>query len=207
MSGHGGCSHEHHDHEHEGEPGELWSLFSAVDTLRLQCLNESTPNSLQNVLRPWHQRCDRSRPKLRSNADEQLLMCIPFTSPVKIKSICVIGAGDIENPSHMSAFVDNEHMDFDSAESTKPVQSWDLVERNPDGNVEYPCNLAKFRNVSTLWLFIDRNFGAEHTEIMYLGLKGESTKYKREAVHTVYESRPMKAAEDVKSTYAGRMGM
>lgn len=42
---------------------------------------------------------------------------------------------------------------------------------------------------------------------MYLGFKGEFTKYRREAVQAVYEARPLKAAKDVRDTKAPRMGM
>lgn len=63
------------------------------------------------------------------------------------------------------------------------------------------------QNVSKLWLFISHNFGADTTKIMYLGFKGEFTKYRREAVQAVYEARPLKAAKDVRDTKAPRMGM
>lgn len=207
RSGHS-CSHAHHDHDHEDDTGgEAWSLYEQVNTDALICLNEAEPNSLKHVLRPWHKRCDSSLPILRSDADEQLLMCIPFISPVKIKSICIIGAGDVVNPAKMSAFINVETLDFDNAESMRPVQAWDLTERNVEGRIEYPTKYTKFQNVSKLWLFISHNFGGEVTEVMYLGLKGEFTKYKREAVHTVYESRPMKASEDVKNMQTPKMGM
>lgn len=209
--GHGhSCGDDHHDHDHDhGEDtgGEAWSLFEQVDTNGLICLNELEPNSLQHVLRPWHERNNPSLPILTSDADEQLLMCIPFTSPVKIKSVCVIGAGDVENPAKLAAFVNNESMDFAEAESSRAVQEWDLVERNVDGSVEYPTKFTKFQNVSKLWLFVKSNFGGEVTKVMYVGLKGEFTKYKREAVHTVYESRPLKAAKDVTENRMTRMGM
>ncbi len=129
----------------EDEGGEAWALYEKVDTDRLVCLNEKRPSSLKDVLRPWHQRLDTTLPLLESDADEQLLMCIPFTNPVKIKSIAIIGAGGSENPSRMSAFINNEVMDFSSAESTRPVQSWELTERNTDGNVEYPTRYTKFQ--------------------------------------------------------------
>lgn len=209
MSDHGhSCSHEHHDHDHDDDAGgEAWSLYEQINTNALICLNETPPDSLKNILRPWHKRCDPSLPTLKSDVDEQLLLCIPFTNPVKIKSICIIGAGDIENPKTMSAFVNNEAMDFSSAESARPVQEWDLVERNVEGRVEYPTKYARFQNVSKLWLYIKDNFGGEITDIRYLGLKGDFTKHKREAVITVYESRPMKAAEHVKNVQMQGYGM
>lgn len=211
MSGddHGhSCSHAHDEQKHDdNQDGEAWSLYKQVDNNDLMALNEAEPNSLVNVLRPWHQRCDTSLPTLRSDADEQLLLKIPFVSPVGIRSFCIIGAGDRENPATVKAFVNLEVMDFSTAESAKPVQTFELVERNAEGEVEYPTKFTRFQNVHTLWLFITRNFGAPVTEIRYIGLKGIYTQYKREAVHTVYESRPSKASEDVKNTQANRFAM
>ena len=66
---------------------------------------------------------------------------------------------------------------------------------------------TKFQNISKLWLYVSDNFGADETKIMYVGFKGEFTKYRREAVQAVYESRPQKAAKDVSATYMQGMGM
>lgn len=208
MSGHGHtCSHAHHDHAHDDEEGgEAWSLYTKVDPNQCIALNEALPNSLPNILRAWHQRCDPTLPTLRSDADEQLLLKIAFVTPVNIRSLCFIGSGDMENPATVKAFVNVEIMDFPLAETKKSVQTFQLVERNVDGAVEYPTKYTRFQNVSTLWLFISHNFGADYTDIRYLGFKGTYTNYKREAVHTVYESRPMKAAGDVKNTKLAPMG-
>jgi PITH domain len=224
MSGHGhahggpcgqehadGCGHGHghHDHDHDGEGdtgGEEWSLYARVDMGRVVCLNEAEPDSGPRVLRPWHDRLNTQLPVLSSDADEQLLLCIPFTAPVKIKSICVVGAGDRENPADMSAFVNVETLDFDAAEATEPTQKWELVEDNARGEVEYPTRFTRFQNVSKLWLFFSRNFGADQTRVMYIGLKGEYTLYKREAVRSVYESRPLAAPRKINEE-TNRMGI
>lgn len=52
--------------------------------------------------------------------------------------------------------------------------------------------------MNKLWLFVSHNFGAESTSVMYIGFKGEYTKHRREAVETLYESRPVKAPADLK---------
>lgn len=155
MSGHnhahGACGHEHaegggHTHDHgEDEGGEAWALYEKIDTDRLICLNEKRDSSLKDVIRPWHQRLDTTLPTLESDTDEQLLMCIPFINPVKIKSIAILGAGDEENPAVMSAYVNQEVMDFSSTESIRPVQTWELTRRVGDGFMEYPTRYTKFQ--------------------------------------------------------------
>ena len=211
--GHGGGGHScEHDHGEQGDGAEglaeEWGLYREVDTTRLSCLNEAEPDSLKRVLRPWDQRTDTSLPLLTSDADEQLLMCIPFTSPVKIRSICVIGAGGPENPAAMKAFVNHESMDFSSADTTRAVQEWQLVERNPMGDVHYPTKYTKFQNVSVLWLYVTSNFGADVTKIQYIGLRGSSTKYRREAVKTAYEVQPTASTREIRGeSNFPRMGM
>lgn len=206
--GHGHQCSAECDHSAELDVGgEEWSLFQRVEMERVICLNEAEPNSGPRVLRPWHARLDENLPKLESDADEQLLLCIPFLAPVKIKSICVIGGGDIQNPAEMRAFKNAEALDFSGAEGMTPVQSWELVESNPLGEIEYPTKYSKFQNVSTLWLFFPRNFGGETSLIQYIGLKGEYTLYKREAVEAVYESRPLAAPKKIGENSVGRMGM
>jgi PITH domain len=211
----GACGSEHaehggHDHDHDhGEDagGEEWSLFARVDTDRVLCLNESEPQSGPRVLRPWHLRLEASLPQLTSDADEQLLLCLPFTTPVKIKSICVIGAGGSENPAEMKAFINVETLDFSEAERATPAQTWELVEENTRGEVDYPTKFSRFQNVSKLWLFFSRNFGGDVSRIMYIGLKGEYTLHKREAVVSTYESRPLAAPKKVGDNTGARMGM
>lgn len=195
------------DHSAEADVGGTeWSLYTRVNMDGVACLNEATASSGRRVLRPWEKRLDRSLPILRSDCDEQLLLIIPFTSPVKIKSICVIGVGGQESPAEVRAFVNREGMDFGAADSVDCVQKWELVEGNGDGAVEYPTRFSKFQNVSTLTLFFNRNYGAETTGIQYVGLKGEFTEYKREAVRSVYESRPLAAPKKMSEDQM-RMGM
>ena len=197
VTGGHSCGHEHdacdgHNHiSPEAQSAQDWSLYQDVDTTRLTCLNEASPNSLQRVLRPWDQRTDRDLPVLSSETDQELLMCIPFTSPVHIRSICIIGPGDVENPSHMKAFINKDTMDFSSASSTKALQQFDLIQSNNEGQLEYPTKYTHFQNVSKLWLYVDFNYGGDVTKIQYIGLKGVSTNYKREAVKAEYETRPI----------------
>lgn len=204
---HGGHNHAH-DHDHGNDiGGEEWSLYKRVILDQVVCLNESDPGSGTRVLRPWHARLDQALPQLESNTDHQLLLCIPFTSPVKIKSICVIGGGGEASPSELCVFVNDENLDFQTADQMTPVQNWELAQENPDGRVEYPTKYSRFQNVYKLWMYFHRNFGGDVTRIMYIGFKGEYTTYKREPVQAVYELRPVAAAKRIEDSAGARMGM
>ena len=52
-------------------------------------------------------------------------------------------------------------------------------------------SVAKFAGVHSLDLLIPANFGADHTVVAFVGLRGEFTERRRQAVEAVYESKPM----------------
>eukprot|EP00871_Galdieria_phlegrea_P000805 jgi/Galph1/1725/GphlegSOOS_G402.1 len=182
----------HSDDELEAV-GEQWSLYRYVDLNKAVCLNESEPNSIRYVLRPFHLKGDRNLPVLTSAVDEQLLLFIPFTNTVKLKAIAVIGGGGESNPSQVRLFINNEQLvDFSAVQEAKPIQTIDLAPESTCHNwIEYPTKYTKFQNVHSLIMFFPSNFGALRTIIEYIGLKGEGTNYRREAVHAVYEARPL----------------
>lgn len=68
-------------------------LYGAIDLNGVRCLNESVPNSGKNVFKPYSDRFDKSKVVSSKEDDPELLLIIPFTSQVKIKSICVIANG------------------------------------------------------------------------------------------------------------------
>ncbi|XP_002977781.2 PITH domain-containing protein 1 [Selaginella moellendorffii] len=182
------CTHHHHcaDHSCAAE----WSLHAHIDTAKVWALNEASPGSSKSVFKSWDQRLDLSG-SLESNEDDpELILFIPFTTDVKIKSICVIGGTDGSSPSKMRAFINREDIDFSDARELLPVQEWDLAE-NLYGELEYPTRYPKFQGVANLTLHFPTNFGGTSTRIHYVGLKGESTKVNRDAVtNAVYEAYP-----------------
>eukprot|EP00189_Rhodosorus_marinus_P012708 CAMPEP_0184744362 /NCGR_PEP_ID=MMETSP0315-20130426/7156_1 /TAXON_ID=101924 /ORGANISM="Rhodosorus marinus, Strain UTEX LB 2760" /LENGTH=209 /DNA_ID=CAMNT_0027216059 /DNA_START=97 /DNA_END=726 /DNA_ORIENTATION=+ len=191
CGGHG-HSCEGHNHNTAGDGDGKWDLYKDVDTTRCSVLNAADEDALEGVLRPWEKRLERE-PMLQSDADEQLMIYLPFTTAVRIQALSLIGSGGRANPKTLKVFLNVEHMDFDSAESTAPTQEWELVPEDREGNVEYTTKYTKYQNVRSMWLFISENFGGDNTSIQYIGLKGTSTKYRREAVKTSYELRPQVA--------------
>ncbi|TPX62988.1 hypothetical protein PhCBS80983_g00157 [Powellomyces hirtus] len=183
-----GHSHGHdHDHDHDGpDRGAEYSLWQQVDIDNVTCLNEREEGSAKLVFKAWEERVDVSK-FVESDADEQLIINIPFTANIKLKSIAVVGAGE-SAPSKMKAFTNRDDIDFDTAESTVATQEWELVAEVPRGEIaEYPTRLTKFQNIRNLTLYFPENFGADATKITYIGLKGEWTEIKRDPIITVYE--------------------
>ena len=127
--------------------------------------------------------------------DEQLIITVPFTCAVKIKSITIVGsATDTDsNASELHVFLNRDDVDFDNVESLDSTQSWELPARRVDAvdgeQLHYPTAFAKFQNVQTLVLYIPANYGAELTKILFLGFRGVSTADRRGVVHATYEAR------------------
>ncbi|XP_078428147.1 PITH domain protein (DUF1000) isoform X2 [Wolffia australiana] len=183
------CNHDHSCEDHNCSAN--WSLYKQIDFSKATALNESIAGSVKFVFKPWENRLSSAEGYLESNeGDPELLVFIPFTSDVKIKSISVVGGADGTSPSKMRAFINRDGIDFSDAQTMQPVQEWDLVE-NIQGMLEYETRYSRFQGVGSLTLHFPDNFGADTTQIYYIGLRGEATQLKRDAViNIVYELMP-----------------
>ncbi|XP_020592757.1 PITH domain-containing protein 1 [Phalaenopsis equestris] len=183
------CTHDHSCEDHNCAAD--WSLYKHIKLEQVTSLNESVAESVKSIFKPWDRRLDNSEGFLESNeGDPELLVFIPFTSVVKIKSISVVGGAEGTSPSKMRAFINQDGIDFSDAQNMQPVQEWELAE-NLHGILEYQTRYARFQSVGSLTLHFPGNFGASTTKIYYIGLRGEATQLKRDAVtNVVYELYP-----------------
>ena len=106
-----------------------------------------------------------------SDYGPEMVVVIPFTSEVKVKSICVAGGVDGTAPSKMKVYKNEEAVDFSIIEDKKPVMTIDLAE-NLQGEMDYPVNLSKFNNCTNIVLGFEESFGANISQINFIGLKG-----------------------------------
>ncbi|XP_073007055.1 uncharacterized protein [Typha latifolia] len=196
------CMHDHSCEDHNCSAD--WSLYKHIDLSKVSALNESIAGSVKSVFKAWEQRLDTSEGLLESNEDDpELLVFIPFTSDVKIKSISVVGGAGGASPSKMRAFINREGIDFSDAQNMQPVQEWELAE-NLQGLLEYQTRYSRFQSVGNLTLHFTDNFGADTTQIYYIGLRGEATQLRRDVVATiVYEVMPNPSDHKTKSDAGG----
>jgi hypothetical protein len=196
-----------HSHD-EDYPDDAWSLYQHVDFQASAALNTTLGGACAGdiasrahvaaVLRPHERRLER-RPWLASDADEELLLVLKFTSPVHIRRILVIGGGGegeeagaeelAAHPSHLRCFVNRgENFDFASLNDVEPTQEFDLAVNASCSN-EFLTRISAFTNVTTLALYFPANHGdTPSTLLRYVGLQGEHTHHQRVAVHTEYET-------------------
>jgi hypothetical protein len=191
------CSCSWEAKEQEVDLGD--SLYPSIDTTQVRALNADPPDSAAYAFKPHDQRLSTERWLRSDNDDGELILHIPFTAQVVLKSFCVIGGHGNQQrdsaPAHCKMWINREDIDFSNASDITPTQEFDL-QYDPTGEIEYPTRINKFQNVANLCIFFDKNYRPADeedelfTQINFLGLKGQATENRRGVVkNVVYETR------------------
>ncbi|KAI9450140.1 DUF1000-domain-containing protein [Lactarius psammicola] len=188
--GHNCGEHAHdddHSHDHTSNGGPSDNLFAHIDRSNVVALNSVHGGS--EVIKPWDERMDE-QVYIESDADDQLIIRVPFTGSVKLRSLLLkSGPGD-QTPAKValvSVLRNVDNFDFEDAADKEPLQQFDVAIGREVG--EYAVKPAKFSNVSSVTLFFPASQGAETTRIYYVGFLGQWSERKQEPVIAVYESK------------------
>ncbi|EFW98789.1 duf1000 domain containing protein [Grosmannia clavigera kw1407] len=217
--GHGdgdGDSHDHdhdHDHDHSDDvtPALQQSLYQHIDFDQLITLNEAAVGAGRAVVRKtWAQRLE-AVPELASDADEQLLMAVPFTGQVKLHAILLRTSTSTSAPRTLHVFQNRDDMDFaaaeDEAAASGAAQTFELAQTSEVQ--ELAVRRAVFAQVRRLTLFFPDNFGAgeeDVTRLSYVGFRGTWMQLGRAPVNILYEAAANPADHAVRGTTTNRMG-
>ena len=197
------CHSENCDHSDDGpDRGAEYTLYLQIDSHKVRCLNTLSNDHASQVFKTWDNRFDLEF-TLDSADDEQIIILIPFTAQVKLKSIAVLGV-ESAAPDLLKLYANREDVDFDTVDSIFPTQEFSLLENVPHGTIpEYPTKVAKFSSLHCLTLFFPSNFsGSECTRISYIGLKGEFIEINRDPVIAIYEASADLADHPMTNTIA-----
>ncbi|KAK7269215.1 hypothetical protein RIF29_21933 [Crotalaria pallida] len=146
-------------------------LLDFIDWSSVECLNQSSTHSLPNALKQGYREDDGLH--LESDADEQLLLYIPFTQVIKLYSIAIYGPDD-EGPKTVKLFSNREHMGFSNVNDFPPN---DVAVLSPENLKGKPVLLkyVKFQNVRSLTIFVEDNqTGSELTKVQKILLYGST---------------------------------
>lgn len=182
------CTGHSHDHDHEDQLG--LSLQSYIDMAQVYCLNEHRENAGRSVLKPYQDRLTLE-PNLQSPRDDddlELLMYIPFTEAVSIKSISVGGRESIYKPNGneigatsapftCKVFANRSDLDFSNARELQGDATIELLppehlaeiqtgsnELGP-GTIDIPLRPAsKFSMCTSVTLFFHDNYAKKLAE-------------------------------------------
>eukprot|EP00124_Ichthyophonus_hoferi_P004412 Ihof_evm2s481 gene=Ihof_evmTU2s481 len=144
-------------------------LVSLIQTNQMEVLNESDNHTSSALFND-----DSSY--LESDCDEQLIISIPFSQPVKIHSMRIVAPNDGTAPKDIKIFINQANPpSFDEAESLPCVQSFCLTPDDVKGTL-LPFMFVRFQNVQSITLFVGSNQGScDTTKIKYLELIGSPT--------------------------------
>lgn len=183
--GHVGSCHSHDTRY----PDDSWNLYAMLDVPQTTALNVTRPADSVGIFKPHARRLD-AEPVIISDADQEIIVIARFTSPVCIRRLMVIGGGNSSgenHPSRLKCYVNKENIDFNNVEAFRPAQEFNLP-INSTGTVELTTALQPFTNITQVAFYFPANHGdVDITMIKYIGMQGEHTHYRREAVDTVYE--------------------
>lgn len=146
-------------------------LVDFIDWSGVECLNQSTSHSVPNALKQDYREDDGLN--LESDADEQLLIYIPFTQVIKLHSILIKGSEE-EGPKTVKLYSNKEHMGFSNVNDYPPS---DTVVLSPDSikGKPVPLKYVKFQNVRSLTIFIEDNqSGSDITKVQKIALFGST---------------------------------
>jgi len=185
-----GCGHEGHDHDHDhGLPSDVLghqdNLFSHIDRQNVVALNASGEGP--EIIKAWNHRNDEET-YLESDADDQMIIRVPFTGSVKLRALLLKAGPQAQTPAKIALFANENNLDFEDVADWKPTQELTIADTGREIG-EYQVMSAKFTNISCVTLFVPASQGAETTRIYYVGFLGQWSERRSDPVVTVYEAR------------------
>lgn len=187
---HGGHGHgDGHDHSHDLDPALQNNLYKQIQFDQIRTLNEAESRSGAAIVqKEWRDRLSDS-PVLESDADEQLLMHIPFVGSCKLYSLIVRTSDSPHAPRKLKLYRNRDDLDFGTASDLRPTQVVDLPRSNDVA--EIPLIRAHWNTTTSIDLFFEDNHSdgdEDVTHVYYLGFNGDWMALNREPVSVLYEA-------------------
>ncbi|KAI0093791.1 galactose-binding domain-like protein [Irpex rosettiformis] len=161
------------------EGTDLTNLYASIDKANVHGLNLTVPEDAPAIFKPWHERNDTAV-SANSAVDDQLIIHVPFTENVRMRSILLkLGRGE-STPRHLRIYANYSNIvDFVEAEDATPHLNISLSEGEV-GVVEYPLRASAFASIHSVSLFFSEAVGGESVQIFYVGFRGDSKAQRKE---------------------------
>jgi len=158
------------------------SLLPFLDLSQLTCLNESFNHPFKSIVSTKERNSTKSY--LLSDADEQLLLNLPFNQTVRVRSIVIQSQSSLQAPKIIKLLVNRQSIGFEDVEdATEPntcAQVLDLSKDDVITGKHVALRYVRFQAVNSLHVFIASNQGdADESRIDILDVYGvpvETTK-------------------------------
>jgi hypothetical protein len=181
-------------------------LYARIDRDNVTCLNEEVAGSCIKTIKPYDKLNDEVD-YIDSDADDQLIIRVPFIGSVKLRSLVIKASPSEYTPNEIHIFSNLESLDFEEASNETPpaTQKLQSVAVSRDA-VTYPLKAAKFNNVRSITLFIPSSLGGDKSRIYSIGFRGDwlGNQRREGPSNIVYESSPqVKDHTKIPGTEAG----
>jgi hypothetical protein len=204
------CSHTDSEHARADE-----SLFALIDVANVRALNGDSA-AVRSVVLPHAERRQNALVARAELADAGLIVHVPFTACVKLKSITCASPTSASSPRRVRCFANRTDIDFDNVDDAPCTQEFDLVaDTAAQPDVEYAVKAAKWQRVESITLAFDPLPDAQDDDddefavaLTYLAFRGEfDQRIARQAVLAVYESTPQLQDHKLPSITGAREGL
>jgi len=132
---------------------EVEDMNGCITQSEVTCLNEDPSHTHANLF------IGDELLYLQSDADEQLLISIPFGQTVKLKGISLVAPDNEGAPTTVKLFINQPSMDFSDAEDNTPTQVLELTPDDLTVDARTDLNYVKFQYVDHITVFIEANKG------------------------------------------------
>lgn len=111
---------------------------------------------------------------LESKTDPELIIHLPFSCPVHIRSLQLVCNDNDSKPQVVKLYVNRPTLSFHDVDSTTATETITVGDLDKHGISTHNVKFVKFRNVQNLTLFVESNYGAPSTIIKALKIFGQS---------------------------------
>ncbi|KOS16486.1 hypothetical protein Malapachy_3105 [Malassezia pachydermatis] len=164
--------------------GDGSNLYNYIDHDRVWGVNIEPPESAKVALKPWDERHSMDR-YMESGVDDQMIVTIPFTCPVRIQSILLFAGRSDMAVRRCAAFVNRPHgIDFDEALSVldgrlgpatsgRAQADFALLE-NAAQVTSYPVSASRFAHTNSVSLLLSDSLAGTTSRMYYIGFVGKA---------------------------------
>jgi len=140
----------------EAGSSDTTTLFTVIDRDKVFGLNLTVPEDAKELIKAWDDRESVDR-WVDSGVDDQLIIHVPFTQSVKVRSVILKPARGEVCPHRLRIYANYPRgIDFNDAEDITPHLEMTLLE-GENGVTEYPLRVAAFTSVNSLTLFFSES--------------------------------------------------
>ncbi|KAK3275631.1 hypothetical protein CYMTET_16251 [Cymbomonas tetramitiformis] len=138
-------------------------LLEQIDFSQVYCLNEQSSHPITNTLKQGYREDDGLF--LESDADEQLLIYVPFSQKVKLHSLVLKATDAAKAPKNIKLYVNKPSMGFSDCDAPG-AQELELLPEELSKGEPITLKYVKFQSVHSLSIFIENNQDDEETTIL-----------------------------------------